>query len=410
MAHLPEVRPLASSSSAASVGSRGSGRNGNSGLDAAMDRMAASAPWFRTMNNQMLDRSAAIAAPEDRPVSEYRRIATFSKGYEYAPGSGIFVMFRDFTFGSEVKDARRKAEHEQRRSLVLAKQEENLRLLKRRLEERKAQLRSKWLESSAFYRTLMHRRDREREREATAGSGLGGPAVSSSVSEVRRAAREALPAAMGGNGSLVSPASSLGGSAGAFEAGSGDWGRDDVAPLPRSRGGSASTSALPPVERQAGGLPSSSSRPQTSSASTFSVASLDGVHGLDGGGRGTGLAMGPGGTSGVSLAPVRASALSAGAIGGAAGRGHGAAGRVSFSAGEAGRGGGGGMGGSATAAPMSRGRARELGFSPVQAAAGEAVVRAGRSWTECRPARAEAALRRQTAARRAAKRAAPGPE
>ncbi|KAA0172009.1 hypothetical protein FNF28_00326 [Cafeteria roenbergensis] len=132
------------------------------------------------MNSQMLGRSAALAGPEDRAISEYRRIATFSKGYEYAPGSGIFVMFRDFTFGSELRDAKRRVENEERRKLILQQQEQNLEKVKAQLQKRKRALRAKWLATSAFYRSLVLKRQSSADL-----LGAMGVDASSSVAESR---------------------------------------------------------------------------------------------------------------------------------------------------------------------------------------------------------------------------------
>ncbi len=468
MAHLPEIRPLAPSSSAASVHSAASsGRNGMSGaaLDRALDAAAASAPWFNTMNSQMLGRSAALAGPEDRAISEYRRIATFSKGYEYAPGSGIFVMFRDFTFGSELRDAKRRVENEERRKLILQQQEQNLEKVKAQLQKRKRALRAKWLATSAFYRSLVLKRQSSADL-----LGAMGVDASSSVAEVRAAARRASlsPDTGAGGGFAAAAAAAVGAReyqdyaaaepwehAEAHRASGGGSLGSEASPGPAPSGqdwqclappsaapaspsypdqGSASASAATLPVRRAGeldpigshGLPRSAGRgaplppprPNTTTASTWSLASA-GEASEDSMARPRSQPLGPlqgheAGRDGASREGLASAEPARGwGRGGAEAERPGS--RVSFAPGlETGPEQAGGGGGTLPAAQQrrqqqqqplpplerlapSRVQARALGLSPVQAAAGAVVAGAGRRWADCRPAKAEAARRRQLA-------------
>lgn len=489
---LPAIRHHASApqlpSSAASIASDHSDARNGTGFDKALAAMAATPPWFRTTNNATLERSASLIQAEDLGISQYARCATFSKTYEYAPGSGILVMYRDFTFGSEIRDAKRKIENEERRKLMLHKQAENLEMLRQRLRNKRTQLRAEWLASSTFYRGLVMKRESSRDLLGTMGVTKG-----SSAAEVRLAARRAsvddsgaaaaaatrearAPASPTATGSAAGFASrdrlpvvrqglgkgggdtaggsaqqsSLGLLAGArgpwAEAERGDEGAAGLAgsggllgPPKRIGSGRAATeTAAAAGQGEKGGAEGAESRsagppgplggsngpgdprPHSSSASTFSMASLpraDAGRVASAGGQSW---TQDGERSSVSLSgfaphslPDRYAETPGAELVAQQTRPSSTTSslrppgsRVSFEDEELPMAGleqrgqamlryGGAVGAAEGRATLSRSEARGLGFTSVQAAAGEVISDAGRRWTACRPAKAEAARRRQ---------------
>jgi hypothetical protein len=241
-----------------------------------------------------------------------------TKSYEYAPGTGIYIMYADGKFGSEIREAKRKAENEERRQSILKKQEENLVSLKERLQQRKMQLRANWLATSPFYRSVIVARQSSANLLKSMGVGAG-----ASPTEVARAARRA---SLTGQSPLMEERSRSVAALSELT--------HEVGFAPRAVVTSEAVSR-PRVEED------EEPRPVTVSATTLSQASLAPPHAM----------------------PDRPVS------------------RVSFADEEVKR--------------VSRAEARELGYTPMQAAAGDVMTRAAKGWVACRPSKAEAARRRE---------------